>query len=251
MDKILIGTVTSIYKDYCWDDFKRQLTGLQKLGYDVLIIDNSFKKVGRGFKTKYVQPRGDLQIVTRDSMEVLRKEFLKGDYTHLMILESDVFIKANTVDKMLKIDADIVNHTYPMNLERFDDFSLCIQGADTGGKWSMLTPEESKDLLNTGLKILGADTHKGKTLMATGYGCTLVKRKVLENIEFRAIKTPEGKKPFPDSTFHLDVFNKGYKNVLDTDFVPIHKNLHNETKLWMQVVKKQNTTTRAERRKKK
>ena len=40
MNKILVGVITNQVKDYCWDKFSDQLRGLQKLGHDVLIIDN-------------------------------------------------------------------------------------------------------------------------------------------------------------------------------------------------------------------
>ena len=115
--KILIGTVTAANKDYCWLDFKKQLTALQELGHDVLIVDNSDKIVNRPpFKTihytKGVELRNKffkinkqnkskdnyLTIVTKDCMNILRDEFLKGDYTHLFVLESDVFL-----DKDFKI----------------------------------------------------------------------------------------------------------------------------------------------------
>ena len=255
--KILIGTVTSEVKDYCWKPFKQQLKNLQALGHDILIIDNSVRVLNRPpFKTINYNPRKAFQaggnaltVVTRDCMNILRDEFLKGDYTHLFILESDVFIEIDKLQRLVELNADVANFTYPMNLERNNGrISLCVQSRDVNNKCRMITPEDSKDLLKQGVKVLNVDTLNGKTLSHCGYGCTLVKRKVLEQIEFKAVTTPDGIQPFPDSMFHEDVKNHNFSNLLDTDYLPFHANLHNETKKHRQVLAIQSKTTRSQRR---
>jgi hypothetical protein len=263
MAKILVGTVTSNIKDYCWNTFKKQLLALQEKGCDVLIVDNSVNIRNRPpFKTIHYTKtlelqkkhqgtgRNHLTLVTRDCMNILREEFLKGDYTHLFILESDVFLDKSleSLDKLLEMDSDVANFTYPMNLDRFEGFSLCVQSRDANDVARMITPKDSEDLYNTGVKVLGVDTLNGKTLSHCGYGCTLVKRRVLEQIEFKAVITPDGKFPYPDSMFHEEVWQKKFTNKLDTSWLPYHANLNGETKAQLQIVNIQNKTTRKQRR---
>jgi hypothetical protein len=268
--KILIGTVTAQNKDYCWKDFKKQLLGLQKLGHDVLIVDNSDTIVNRPpFKTIHytkgtlLRKKFDLinkqqkskdnylTIVTKDCMNIIRDEFLKGDYTHLFILESDVFLDKDfkSLDRLIELNADVANFTYPMKLTRNKGaLSLCVQSTNAKGEAKMITPDESKTLLNQGVKVLNVDVHNDKTLTHCGYGCTLVKRRVLEAIDFKAVRTSNGVTPFPDSVFHYDVNKGNFYNVLDTDYIPYHCNINNETENYMKITQIRNNTTRRQRR---
>lgn len=271
MTKVLVGTVTSNVKDYCWDKFSKQLKGLQAQGHDVLIIDNSMKiQPRKGFKTIHftdfkqvvsdcfvinnvLPPErqiGHLMDITCKCMNILKDEFLKGDYTHLFILESDVFIEKDTVDRLLDMDSDVANFTYLMNLQRFDDYSLCVQ-ATKDRRARMIDPEQSRKLINTGIKTLGKDMLGDAMLTHCGYGCTLVKREVLEDLTFRTQLNDKDRHTYPDSCFHYDVVYKGFTNKLNTDWLPQHENLNDETKTMMQILSIQAKTTRAERRKKK
>lgn len=267
MNKILVGTITNICKDYCWDKFSKQLKGLQMQGHEVFIIDNSVRLQPRkGFKTyhykKYKQILGEcytknlnlpnekklngLIFITLDCMNKLRDVFLKGDYTHLFILESDVFIEKDTVQRLLDMDADVANFTYLMNLNRFDDYTLCVQSTkDSIGR--MLNVEQSKELINTGVKEFGKDMLGDRMLSGGGYGCTLVRREVLEKIKFRINSTAEGNLTFPDSAFHVDVVSNGFTDKLDTDWLPQHENLNNQTMDMIKILNVQKTSRRDRR----
>ncbi len=269
--KVLVGTVTNQCKDYCWDKFHNQLKGLQLQGHDVVIIDNSIRLQPRGkFKTihykKYKQilskctminanlPNeskiNGLMEITKDCMNLLRDYFLKGDYTHLFILESDVFIEKDTLQRLIDMDSDVANFTYLMNLKRFNEYSLCVQSMDVEkqDRTEMLTPEDGRQLINTGIKQLGKDILNGKVLTQCGYGCTLVKREVLEQVEFRTKVLEKDKESYPDSSFHLDVLEKGFTNLLNTDWLPQHENLHNQTMDMIKIINVQNQMSRRERR---
>jgi hypothetical protein len=259
--RILIGTVTNQVKDYCWAAFKKQLLEFKKLGHDVLIVDNTHKIINRPpFKTIHYNPkpiysklagtgRNPLTVITRDCMNILRDEFLKGDYTHLFVLESDVFIEIERLQKLVDMKADVANYTYPMRLSRNNGLiSLCVQSRGTDNASIMLSPQDSKDLVESGLKVLNVDTINGRTISHCGYGCTLISRKVLEKIEFQAVITPDGKQPFPDSMFHEDVKSNNFYSVLDTDYLAFHANLHDETVKYKRVLDIQSKTTRRQRR---
>tara|TARA_R110000751_G_scaffold68058_1_gene138596 strand:+ start:3886 stop:4701 length:816 start_codon:yes stop_codon:yes gene_type:complete len=268
MNKILVGVITNQVKDYCWDKFSNQLKGLQQLGHDVLIIDNSpliqprkgfdvyhyrlWNKIFKECALENLQRHSDnhlngLIFISLDCMNILRDKFLEGDYTHLFILESDVFIEQDTVQRLLDMDADIANFTYLMNLNRFNDLTLCVQSTkDSEGL--MLNPEQSRELINSGIKELGKDMLGDRMITGCGYGCTLVKRKVLEDIKFRIGKSKEGVLSYPDSIFHPEAISKGYTNKLDTDWLPVHENLNNQTMDMLRLLKVQNNTTRRERR---
>lgn len=228
-NKILIGVVTASIKDYCWRDFKHQLQRFQKKGLDVYIVDNSVKQVNRsGFKMKSVIPHKIPQVTTAYCMNDIRKYFLAGDWDKLLILESDVFITDEALDNLIAMEGDINNYTYPMRLDRFNKYSLCVQST-IGSQSLMVTPEDSQMLLNNGTITLGEYKLSGKIVTHCGYGCTLVNRNVLKEVEFRTMESG-AKYPYPDSFFHYDVNQKGFVNLLDTDYICEHRNLNNETK---------------------
>jgi len=226
--KILIGVVTANIKDYCWYDFKRQLQRLEHKGFDVYIVDNSIKKVNRGFKSTWIAPREVPQITTRDCMNNIREYFLKNDYDKLLVLESDVFITDEAIDYLLQMKGDVNSYTYPMRLERFNKYSLCVQST-LGSSSLMITPEDSQMLLNNGDIKLGEYKLSGKIVTHCGYGCTLINRNVLEQIRFKTFKSGD-KYPYPDSFFHYEVNKLGFVNILNTDYICEHRNLKNETK---------------------
>jgi hypothetical protein len=58
-------------------------------------------------------------------------------------------------------------------------------------------------------------------------------------------------KAYPDSSFHANVNIRGFSNKLNTDWLPRHENLHNQTMEMMKILNVQNNKTRAERRKQK
>lgn len=228
-NKVLIGVVTASIKDYCWYDFKNQLQRLEKKGFDVYIVDNSVKQVNRsGFKSKSVIPNKIPQITTMYCMNDIRKYFLAGDWERLLILESDVFVTDEAIDYLLEMKGDVNSYTYPMRLQRFNKYSLCVQST-IGNQSLMITPEDSQVLLNNGDIKLGEYKLGGKIVTHCGYGCTLINRNVVEAVEFKAVKSGD-KYPYPDSFFHYDVNKKGFVNMLNTDYICEHRNLNNETK---------------------
>lgn len=227
-DKILIGVVTAKIKDYCWYDFKRQLQRLEKRGLDVYIVDNSPTPTNRGFTSKWLQPNQIPQLTTVSCMNNIRDYFLKGNWDKLLILESDVFITDEALDNLITMKGDVNSYTYPMRLERFDRYSLCVQST-INNQSVMLTPDDSQLLLNNGVIKLNEYVLNGKVVTHCGYGCTLINRNVVEAIEFKTFKSGT-KYPYPDSFFHYDVNKLGFVNLLDTDYLCEHRNLKNETK---------------------
>jgi hypothetical protein len=246
-NKILIGVVTAKIKDYCWSDFKSQLKWLENKGFDIYIVDNSQIPTTRGFKSKWIKPSATFQETTLECMNEVRSYFLKGKYERLWILESDVFINEEGLERLLKMEGDVCNLTYSMNLERFNgEVSLCIQATDMKLFQSrMVTPDESRAILMNGVVQLGVAAVDGKVLTHTGYGCTIINRNVVEKIPFRLGNSNNDKKPFPDSFFHLDVLEAGYKNLLDTDYLPSHRNLSGQT---MKAIQKHSALNRQQRR---
>ena len=268
MNKILVGVITNQCKDYVWEPFAKQLKGLQIQGHDVLIVDNSASlRPRKGFNTihypNYTETMTEvykanmsreedkkingLTIVTLDCMNILRNAFLKGDYTHLFILESDVFIEKDTVDRLLDMDCDVANFTYLMNMNAYEDLTLCVQSTkDKIGK--MIDVEASRELINSGVIELGKTMLGDRMITGCGYGCTMVRREVIEKIPFRLNRTPDGRLTFPDSAFHIDVINNGFVDKIDTDWLPRHENLNNQTMDMIKLLNVQKNTTRRQRR---
>ena len=96
--KILIGFPTSSVKDYCLDDFVKQITNFTYPLYDIFVVDNSKDKSHvkefhkRGIKAISKPLDGDLREELAKHQNIIREYFLNGDYDYLMMIESDVFV---------------------------------------------------------------------------------------------------------------------------------------------------------------
>jgi hypothetical protein len=60
-----------------------------------------------------------------------------------------------------------------------------------------------------------------KPFYANGLGCTLISKRILENIKFRVDLNDVG---FADSFFYTDLWMAGIQNYVDTSIIPTHRN---------------------------
>lgn len=119
--RVLVACPNHIVKEYA---FQRWIDNVKKLtypNYDVLVVDNSphgelKEKYGDQVPIEVLDTAGiEALAVTRmnRSYEYIRQHFLKGDWTHLMVIESDVIPQSNVIEILMKRQADWVAHAYP------------------------------------------------------------------------------------------------------------------------------------------
>lgn len=220
--KILIGCPTSDYHKYCLKEYIEGLKSFTYPNFDVLLVDNSknnnyteeIKKYNINvIKYPYTESARDRIINSRN---LLREKFLKGNYDYFFSLEQDVIPPKDIIERLSAHKKEIVSGVYfaEKNLvgEKFSqkillpvlyDFVKDKDGKDIPENMRFFREDE----LNNGLK----------EVKASGLGCILIHKKILENIKFRYDK--DG---FDDVFFCQDARAKGFKIFADTSIICKH-----------------------------
>lgn len=231
--KILISFPTSDKKDYCVDDFVNQIKGFTYPLYDIFVVDNSKDKEHvkewwkRGIKAVHEPIKGNFREELTRHQNIIRSFFLNGDYDYLLMIESDVFtgecIIENLVSYAEAYRASIVTATYEIQQ---DEAKLCLTSTVDGlaVRSEKILPRE------LGYSIMGRGCIPLQKLMkdpdarltATGIGCTLFGREVLEDNKFRVdLKLNAG--AFSDTFIFSDALRQGYEVLINSDLICEHR----------------------------
>lgn len=232
--KVLVACPISEHKEYCSDFFINQLKTFDYSNYDILLVDNSngfqfrnrIKEQGINVIHKQRKNKAPNEFIL-ESMNTIRDYFLKGDYDFLFILESDVFVSKDTISYMVAFNLPVHNITYSVTVNGVRRLCLQTRNSLIGGS-RLLSPELSNEVMTGEVKpfkdyVLDGDT----TLIASGYGCTMIMREVIQYVKFRIDKTNDQitkQHTFPDSFFHADLDTLGIANYLNTERIAQHYN---------------------------
>lgn len=224
--KVLIAAPTSSDKDYCLEDWLKQVFSFDYPNYDIIMVDNSVdgnyhkKIIQQGVKCFHIYrgKKSSYQYVT-ESQELIRLYAIENNYDYLLSLESDVFIKKDTLMKMVLAEKQVYNITYFVDLFRTGNFVPCIQHAYMDGKridshmvdTSIYFTGEVKPILDYGMSGSFILTH-------TGIGCTLIRRDIFMEVGFKT----DGKH-FSDSLFHSEILVKGIESFFDSSIIAEHR----------------------------
>ena len=141
-----------------------------------------------------------------------RDMFLRGDYDAMLVIESDIIPPPDTLKRLAAIDTDCAYGAYLFRggnivniMERYSEGALNVgESLTVRGKW--------EDARKQGvIDCSGA-----------GFGCILIKRHVLEDINFRASVLSTAR-VHCDSYFTCDVYEAGYKMKADCNIICGHK----------------------------
>lgn len=130
----------------------------------------------------------------------MREDVLAGDYDALLTIEADMVIPPDALVKLAEVERDVVYGTYcsrhnPMILTfpKINGYRGRSIGADPEmwrGKFGTVIPSEG-----------------------VGFGCTLIRRPVLEQVEFRRDKSTRMRSQFADDwSFAVDVKEAGFRS---------------------------------------
>lgn len=234
--RVLVGITTYKDKDYMLDNcYKAVLNFVYPSDkYDVIIVDNSNDKGRyanrlrrRGYKKVFHTLRGEnsRQALT-NSQNLIRRKLLEGDYEYLLFVESDLLPDKNLLQRLLNYGKKVVGSTYFIGTGNVK--VPCIFLADVAIKGMGATrplgltrdpetgenkdydPEEIKKFIGTGLR----------QVHGCGFGCTLIKREVLEDIKFWCDERFDNK--HSDVYFYLDMERNNIPVFVDTDHVIPH-----------------------------
>jgi hypothetical protein len=215
-NKPLIVTPTYEGKDYCLNKY---LESIYKLKTDFILIDNSkednyYKKLlSMNLPVFRVHRGNNSREAITNAMNFARQYMLERDYTHMLVIESDLFPQEDTVNRLLHYDLPVVGSYYLLGIT-FK--TACIFVMDYKKELKrmgtrLLTQEESFKIYKTGLQ----KTH------GCGLGCTLIKRDIIKRFPFWVDKRMDTK--FHDVYFYLDLWNSNVPVYVDTNHLIEHQ----------------------------
>jgi hypothetical protein len=129
---------------------------------------------------------------------------IRNRYDYLMTVEYDMVIPADAVAKLLECDADVAYGLYVFRGRA--KWSAYLALSRTMGQSLSEDPEYAREMWGKRVIVAGV-----------GFGCTLIARRVLENIPFRLAPGAAN-----DWHFAIDVQGHGYQQVCDTSVVCGH-----------------------------
>jgi hypothetical protein len=244
----MVGVATYPGHSYIRDRFKEHLYQIvQKTKYPVkvFILWNGAGKPQKYFpkctcKTmKFGAGTKGVEILRRKHNE-LRKQFLKSDCTHFFMLESDNLPPADILNRLVAHDVPVVQGVYfiraeqkmkyhmPMNAQMLAKYGelagkdiFIIKSQDSPAMWI-----QDGDNIRLG-KIEDVVPQRGLIETYAGaMGNTLIKRELLEKIEFR-IRDGEIQQ-FTDFLFWHDAQKLGYRTYTDTSIMTGHVHPYDE-----------------------
>ena len=252
--RVLICAPTSDRHSHLIDEWIEHLENLTYTNFDVCLVDNSlkgneyFKKLSKlkvqgrkviTWKHKWnTQDTNHLQMLAH-VREDIRKYFLENDYTHLFVLDDDIFIPRNGLQTLLSYNKDqvgfYVHVFYKPNrrpcllksgeielgkglkyftfaeIDAYKRFSKKFVKNTLSKEEKLLIPHVIKDLTNPNLfKTYGVNL-----------GCLMIKKHVLEECQFRTHPTFIWGE---DLWYFAEANAKHFDFWVDTNVRAVHKN---------------------------
>ena len=175
---------------------------------DIEMIEHLMKQDFQGENDMLFMPYNPFSTVKSDwGQNIVLKQnkakeiALKHGYTHLFSVEADVILPSFALRKLLENDLDIVAGVY-----RLHSHSEGLEGQLTGFKKKI----DRYEAIEAGKDFNWGDIIEVDFL---SYGCNLIKKKVLENIDFGIGL---------DAEFSVNCKNKGFRLFCDTGILCGH-----------------------------
>ena len=172
------------------------------------------------------------QEIIADSQNILRRYFLNNkQYENFLFIEADIYPPVNFFDQLrIQSDmnnADVISGLYFLgtgkNIKPMIQTVFLLREPDgkifQGVAYNFTNREAFSyfDLSQNKRLISGKPTK----VYATGFGCCLIKRNVLEKISFRSLKEKDA---HSDSFFYADCMMNGFSVYLDSNVICRHDN---------------------------
>jgi hypothetical protein len=219
--KVLVGTPHYDGKNYCLEQYIKDVKGLTYDNYSVIVVDNSETNKN----TKLIRQKGISAIhlkrgnkhtrqLLAESHEHLRLATIQGGYDFLLHYESDVKPTPNIIEHLLSHQLPVVSAPYLIDFGYKSH--LMAQEIDEESMGVRKTINLDED---SSIKLMDGKLKKG---FAFGLGMCLIHRDVLEKIKFRY---EEGVDVHPDTLFANDLHQLKIDQYLDTSIMCDHDNV--------------------------
>jgi len=217
--KILVACPTASAKEYCMKEWVRHTKNLTYDNYDVFMADNSerwdfYNKWKHEVWMERVNPKNfkSYRHALAESHNRCRAKVISGDYDYLLHLESDVFPPIDIIERLLEAQKPVVGALY--HIELGAESKLMLQDIDKFG-------HKHRTIYNLDHTDMSFVDGSVKRIHHCGLGCVLIKREVLERVEFRY---EDGAPVHPDSIFFADLDTLKVPVFVDTSILCKHKN---------------------------
>lgn len=261
--KVLIATPVSDRHKHLLDSWISHLDKLTYPNFDVLLVDTTpdTENYFELLKTKKVHSKlinvirhpwdyKNLHVVQMlaNAREEIRQFFLKGDYDFLFFLDDDIFVPKWAIQRLVSYNKDCVG--FYVHIYTGKDKRPCLlkSGEIVIGKGLELFTWDEIDAYKEFVKkfrnnilsdseknlipFIIKDTFRPQLFKTHGVnlGCLMVRRNVLEEVEFKTHETFI----FGEDLWFFNIANdKKFEFWCDTDTRPTHKNTS-----WKEVIKK-------------
>jgi GT2 family glycosyltransferase len=170
-----------VYNDRSTPENRMALENKRDLGYELVNIEDKIDSPSPNYRFTLIDAR-------KIALEI---------NAHLLIVESDVFIKPDTIDRL-------------MNL---------AENEDRCGMVAAITINESNEINFPYLHIKKKSTGIIETRHRVSFCCTLLTNDLLKSVDFNKLST---EKHWYDVQISKESRNLGFRNLIDTDLKVIH-----------------------------
>lgn len=213
--KVLVASPIHSSKAYCIEDWLDALCELRYPSKEVLLMDTSENDTWIDLKDRDVaymrieKPYQDGRRNLVESQRSIRKVFLENDFTHLFLVECDVFPPKDAIEWLLACNADVAAFPYAIFSGKDTMYVSHVNDPLFPGSARATTLAESCSMYGGLMEVT-----------ACGLGCTLIRREVLEQVDFRY--TPF-RQIYSDSVFYEDLHALGIKSYCLTTHICEHR----------------------------
>ena len=204
MVKILVAAPTFKGMKYCQDEFFLRIKNL-KGSYDILIVDNSkddeyFKELNNinGIKVIHdatIEEKSVFRLIS--SRNLILRYGIDNNYTHILMLDSDVIPPENIIEELLKWDKGIISGVY------FNYFNINNKKQLLPVVWKYLTEKEFEELKKNYPKYSNLksrteikrhitkeeiDSDELHEVAVPSAGCMLIRRDVFKKVKYGKFK---------------------------------------------------------------
>lgn len=223
LPKVLVGCPTFDGKNYCFEDWLKNIKSFTYSNFDIFLADNSdtpdnskMYKEKYGLNCKWVTNEKNkssiLQRVT-DGHNAVRKYMLDNDYDFLLHLESDVFPPKDIINTLLAHNKQLAGATYFLYDDDIRELMVRVIDKDYGEESAMINGGNAEIMVDGGLK----------SVWSIGLGCNLIHKSVFNKIKFKEAEQG-GSLIFCDTNFSISARKEGIAQYWDTSICCEHRN---------------------------
>lgn len=208
MHSVLIATPTYEQHENFLQEFIPCIRS-QTIPCDVVFVSTSTNQefnerlIATGYSVLPMESKSTKQEKVIVARQTLIEHFLKGPWSHLFFVDTDIFLSPDTAQKLLTREKPIVSGVYLSPLRIGNQQVIVPVAYDFGDTEEYRRPIAVNQVLETALR----EVH------SVGFGCCMIARQVLTAVSLRDFDATFGSEDIP---FCIDARSKGFKVFLDT-----------------------------------